>query len=116
LRPYRHGDSDDLYSYANDEAWSRYITPPHPYLSEYAETFIEERVYGHSNEWAGWCIEYEDRMVGSIDLILDATQQIGEIGIQLGPMPLEQGADVRSPGGDHHRRLRHGVSSEPIVR
>ena len=82
-RPYRHGDSDDLCSYANDEAWSRYITPPYPYLPEYAETFIEERLYGHSNDWAGWCIEYEDRMVGSIDLILDATHRSAELAYSL---------------------------------
>ena len=83
LRPYRHGDSDDLFLYANDEAWSRYITPPYPYLPAYAETFIEERLYGHSNEWAGWCIEYEDRMVGSIDLILDGTHKSAELAYSL---------------------------------
>ena len=41
LRPYRYGDADDLFSYANDEEWSRYITPPYPYRRDYAEKFIE---------------------------------------------------------------------------
>lgn len=83
LRPYRFGDVDSLNSYANDEQWSRYITPPYPYLRDHAEQFIEERINGHSNEWAGWCIDYDDRMVGSIELILDATHRSAEIAYSL---------------------------------
>ena len=79
LRPCQYGDADDLYSYANDEEWSRYISPPFPYLRDYAEKFVEERINGHSNQWAGWSIEYGNRMVGSIDLILDAANQSAEI-------------------------------------
>lgn len=79
LRPYRISDADDLFNYANDEDWSRYITPPHPYRRDYADTFIEERIHGHSHEWAGWCIDYNDGMVGSIDLIVDAKNRSAEI-------------------------------------
>jgi ribosomal-protein-alanine N-acetyltransferase len=83
LRPYRYGDADHLFSYADDEQWSRYITPPHPYLREYAETFIEERINGHGNNWAGWCIDCNDRMIGSIDLILDAAHRSAEMAYSL---------------------------------
>ena len=79
LRPCQHSDADDICSYANDEEWSRYITPPFPYLRDYAEKFVEERINGHSNQWAGWSIEHGDRMVGSIDLILDAANLSAEI-------------------------------------
>jgi len=83
LRPCRYGDADDLFSYANDEEWSRYISPPYPYLRDYADKFVEERINGHSNQWVGWCLDYEDRMVGNIDLILDATNRSAEIAYSL---------------------------------
>jgi len=83
LRPYRYSDADDLFSYANDEEWSRFITPPHPYLRDYAGKFIDERINGHSNEWAGWCIDYDDRMVGSIDLTLTPAHKSAEMAYSL---------------------------------
>ena len=61
----------------------RYITPPYPYRRDYAEKFIEERINGHGNEWAGWCIDYGDQMVGSIDLILDATHRSADLAYSL---------------------------------
>lgn len=83
LRPYRFGDSGDLFGYANDEEWSRYITPPYPYLRNYADKFTEERFNGHSEKWAGWCVDIGDRMAGSIDLILDAGNRSAEIAYSL---------------------------------
>lgn len=83
LRPYRYEDAVALFAYANDEQWSRYITPPYPYLREYADKFIEQRINGHSDEWAGWCMDHDDRMVGSIDLILDAKNRSAEIAYSL---------------------------------
>jgi ribosomal-protein-alanine N-acetyltransferase len=91
LRPFRYGDADDLFSYANDEEWSRYITPPHPYSRDHAQNFIEERINGHSNEWAGWCIEHTERMVGSIDLILDAANASAELAYSLARSHWNQG-------------------------
>lgn len=79
LRPFRRSDAEDLFAYANDQEWSRYITPPYPYQRDYADRFIEERINGHSHEWAGWCVEYEDTMAGSIDLILDPKNRSAEI-------------------------------------
>jgi RimJ/RimL family protein N-acetyltransferase len=83
LRPFRYGDGDDLFGYANDQEWSRYITPPYPYQRDFADAFIEERVNGHSNDWAGWCIDLDDRMIGSVDLILQPRHRSAELAYSL---------------------------------
>ena len=83
LRPFRYEDAEDLFGYANDEEWSRFITPAYPYQRNYADTFIEERINGHSNEWTGWCVALDDRMIGSIDLIVAPQHQSAELAYSL---------------------------------
>ena len=98
LRPYRYGDADELCSYANDAEWSRFITPPYPDGRENADIFIEERIHGHGNEWVGWCIEYGDRMAGSIDLILDTNHRSAEIAYSLARKHWNKGLITEAAG------------------
>lgn len=79
LRPFRHEDATELLSYANDEEWSRYISPPYPYTREYAETFIRNQITGRSAKKAVWCIEREEKMIGDIEMAIDTTNWSAEI-------------------------------------
>ena len=79
LRPFRYEDSKAMMSYANDEEWSRFISPPFPYTHDYAETFVRNQITGKSAGKAVWCIEHKGRMIGDIDLAIDTTNWSAEI-------------------------------------
>ena len=70
LRPLRFGDVDDVFGYANDEEWARYlITVPWPYERRDAVTYIASQVA--SPPEPGAChlaMELDGRVVGTIGL------------------------------------------------
>lgn len=83
LRPFRYEDANDLLSYADDEEWSRFISPPFPYTREYAETFVRNQITGRSAKKAIWCIERKGRMIGDIELAIDTTNWSAELAYNL---------------------------------
>ena len=44
LRPHRLGDVDDIFEYAVDPHWGRYLTVPMPYLEEHAVQYVARRI------------------------------------------------------------------------
>ena len=46
LRPHRLEDVDDIFEFARDPQWGRYLTTPMPYLREHAVEFVEDRIVG----------------------------------------------------------------------
>ena len=51
LRSYRLEDVDDVFAYARDPEWSRYLERlpyPEPYIREHAEKFVARRVLAAS--------------------------------------------------------------------
>ena len=68
LRPYRSGDVDDVFAYATDPEWSRYLEVPSPYTRRDAEEFVAKSLLADPGKNPTWAIVYEDRAVGNIDL------------------------------------------------
>ena len=63
LRPFRRSDVDDVYQYAQDPDWARYLHVPQPYLRSDAEEFVTLQL-----EDPSWAIVFEGRMIGGVYL------------------------------------------------
>ncbi len=72
LRPHRLGDVDDIFEYAVDPEWSRYLPVPMPYLRKHAVEFVARRVLASWPEDAAWAMVLEGKVVGGIGLKTDA--------------------------------------------
>lgn len=79
LRPYRLADVDDVFAYASDPTWGKYIPVPQPYEYRDAERFVARSVLIDWETTYRWAIEYDGSMVGAIDLKVSPRDRIGEI-------------------------------------
>ena len=71
LRPHRLGDVDDIFEFAVDPEWSRYLPVPMPYLKEHAVQFVARRILASWPEDAAWAMVLEGKVVGGIGLRVD---------------------------------------------
>ncbi|MFP5224869.1 MAG: GNAT family N-acetyltransferase [Actinomycetota bacterium] len=78
LRPYTPDDVDDVFSYAADEEWSRFLPVPRPYRRGHAEEFVG-RVHDPS-EQVSWGVEFHGVIVGGVDLRLLTKHHRAEMG------------------------------------
>lgn len=83
LRPHRLSDAEDVYEFASDYEWGRFMPLPKPYLREHAEQFVADSV---NTEWAKkptWAIELDGKVIGGIRLKIDVDNEVAEIGYSL---------------------------------
>lgn len=80
LRPFRDEDVDDVFAYAADERWSRYLDPvvPFPYTRDHAVDFVQRKV-GATNH-VPLAVEHEGRVVGAIEIRPDERRYVAELG------------------------------------
>ena len=68
LRPFRYGDVDDVFAYATDPEWNRYLGLPEPYTRSMAEEFVARALLAEPEKNPMWAIVHEGRVCGGIDL------------------------------------------------
>ena len=85
LRPLRLEDVDDIYSYAKDQEYARYarLQHPRPYVRRSAEEFIARQVLAPWSIDPAFAIVRDSVVVGGIDLAIDETHKIAELGYDL---------------------------------
>ncbi len=85
LRPFQPEDVDDVLAYANDEEWSRYLftAVPFPYSRRDAEEFIAGRVLARWDRTPTFAIVLDGTVVGGINLGVDASNHVAEIGYSI---------------------------------
>jgi ribosomal-protein-alanine N-acetyltransferase len=84
LRPYRLQDVDDVFSYASDPKWARFLPMvPQPYTEEDAEKFIAGQILLDKETHPFWAIEQNEVVIGGLDLRFDFEHQVGELGYSL---------------------------------
>jgi ribosomal-protein-alanine N-acetyltransferase len=83
LRPWSFDDVRDVFLYANDVEWSRYLRIVQPYSLGDARKFITTQRLLNRREHASWAIEYEGRVVGGINLRLLSDLRIGVLGYSI---------------------------------
>lgn len=67
LRPFRSEDVDDVFVYATDPEWNRYLGLPEPYTRRMAEEFVARAILADPGKNPIWAIVYEGRVSGGID-------------------------------------------------
>lgn len=84
LRPFELGDVDDVYAYARDEEWSRYLRMlPRPYERVHAEQFVARQILLDWVEHVAWAVVLEDRVRGGIGLRFDFPNRRAELGYSI---------------------------------
>ncbi len=68
LRPFRSDDVDDVFGYAADREWSRYLPVPDPYIRRSAEEFVAKAIEADDRTRFEWAIDHEGRASGGLSL------------------------------------------------
>lgn len=84
LRPHRLEDVDDIFEFARDPEWGRYLMkPPMPYRKEHAVEFVARRILASWSESPGWALVLEGKVVGGIGIEIDVEHATGALGYSL---------------------------------
>ncbi|MBT8488896.1 MAG: GNAT family N-acetyltransferase [Gemmatimonadetes bacterium] len=84
LRPFQFGDVDDVYAYAKDPEWSRFLRVlPRPYDRIHAEQFIARQTLLDWIEHVAWAAVLKDRVVGGIGLRFNFENRHAELGYSI---------------------------------
>ena len=78
LRPFRLTDVDDVYAYASDPLWGRFLPLPVPYLRKDAEEFVARSVI-RSRDTPMFAIVLDGAVVGGIEAEVDAANKTAEL-------------------------------------
>ena len=85
LRPFSLGDVDDVFGYAQDPEWSRFLRAlPRPYLRSDAEQFIARQMRLDPAERPVWAVVLDGTVVGGVGLRVRAQHHLAELGYSIG--------------------------------
>lgn len=68
LRPFRLSDVDDVYDYAHDPEWGRFLPVPKPYLHSDAEDFLRRQLAKKWSEEPDWAVVFDGKVIGGVSL------------------------------------------------
>jgi RimJ/RimL family protein N-acetyltransferase len=92
LRPWRLTDVEDVFSYARDPEWSRYLRIlPRPYTWADAEQFIARQLLLDWSAHPAWAIVLEKSVIGGINLRFNFEHGFAELGYALARSHWNQG-------------------------
>ncbi len=83
LRPFKLGDAVDVFAYASDPEWARYLPVPQPYELQHAEQFVAQRVLTSWDTNPVWAVVLSSKVVGGIGLRINTQHETGELGYSL---------------------------------
>ncbi len=98
LRPIKLTDIDDVFAYARDPEWSRFLPIEQPYERRLAEQFVARQALADWDESPEWGIEYEGRVVGTVALRPDRKHRRAGIGYALARWLWGQGIMTEAAG------------------
>ena len=79
LRPHRLEDVDDIFEFAADPEWGRYLAVPIPYLKEHAVEYVAQRILTSRDEWPVWAMVLDRNVVGGIGIEINAKHATGAL-------------------------------------
>ena len=80
LRPFRLTDVDDVYAYAKEPEFSRFLPLPSPYEYKHAETYVAASFLTAWDVQPRFAISFDGRVIGCINIRFDPASQTSEIG------------------------------------
>lgn len=92
LRPFEIGDVDDVFAYARDPEWSRFLRLlPRPYEAADAERFIARQILRDRAVHPSWAVVDDGTVVGGVNLRFDTTHRLAELGYSIARSRWNQG-------------------------
>lgn len=83
LRPFRSGDVDDVFAYARDDEFGRYLPIPHPYERHHAEEFVAMAAETDWSRHPHLAIVLDNRVIGGTNIRVDGEETAG-LGFAIG--------------------------------
>ena len=80
LRPFESGDVDDVFEYARDREFGRFLAVPDPYTRDDAERYVAIQVEADWSKLASLAITFRGSVVGGIDLRIDPAERNAGMG------------------------------------
>jgi len=81
LRPHRLEDVGDVFAFAQDPEWSRYLRIlPRPYEREHAEQFIARQLLLDRVTHPAWAVTLKGTVIGGLNLTFNFEHRSAEIG------------------------------------
>ena len=110
LRLFKLEDVDDVFEYASDEEWGRYLDLPQPFIRKAAEERVARNVLESWETHPTWAVVLDQRVVGLIVLMIDVQNEIAELGYELSREHWGKGLATEAAGavidwGFQERRL-----------
>ena len=79
LRPFELEDAEDVFDYASDTEWSRFLPVANPYTVRDAEAFVARQILKNWDEKPRFAIEFKGVVVGSVKLTVEAAHSIASL-------------------------------------
>ncbi len=79
LRPHSLTDVNDVYAYAKDETWGRFLSVPVPYAYRDAEEFVARVVLRDWDKTPSFAITLDEEVIGGIGLEVNSESAIGSL-------------------------------------
>lgn len=99
LRPWALGDAEDVYGYAQDEEWSRYLRfLPSPYERRHAHEFVARQILLDPFTHPVWAITLEGSVIGGINLRLHFENLLGDLGYSIARAHWSRGYTTEAAG------------------
>ena len=83
LRPFESSDAVDVFEYARDREFGRFLAVPDPYTRADAEYYVAIQVEADWSKLASLAITFEGSVVGGIDLRIDPAERNAGMGYSL---------------------------------
>ena len=68
LRPFHSGDVDDVFAYAQNPEWNRFLPVPDPYTRRDADEFVARCILADGEERFEWAVVHDGRVSGGVSL------------------------------------------------
>ncbi len=99
LRPFRLNDVDDVYAYAKDPEWSRFLPLPSPYEYMHAETYVAQSFLAPWDAHPTFAVSLDDTVIGGINIRIDADSLTSEVGYSIAKEHWGKGLTVEAVTG-----------------
>ncbi len=83
LRPFEISDAGDVFEYARDREFGRFLALPEPYTRADAERYVAIQVAADWSKLASLAIAFQGSVVGGIDLRIDHAERNAGMGYAL---------------------------------
>ncbi len=80
LRPFRLTDADDVYAYAKDPEWGRFLPLPSPYEYRHAEDHVARSFLNSWDTCPTFAISLDGTVIGSVEVRIDADSMTADLG------------------------------------